>query len=234
MTEYYLQFDLRSILVGDNSFLFLLETLLRTIVMFCVILFSLRLLGKRGIKQLSVFELGVIIGLGSAAGDPMFYKEVGLLTGIAVFVAVLALYKLVTYLINHNEKFEKFVEGDPVCILKDGKLLPENFRKESIALEELFMQLRLGNVSQLGQVEQAILETNGEVSIFYYPDKEVVYGLPIIPSVSDQKQKSILTKGLYSCASCGFTQTLEASPACICEKCRKTEWVKSVNDKRIS
>ncbi len=176
----FLEIDWKSILLGENEWIFLLETAARSVFMFLVILFSLRVLGKRGVKQLSVFELGVIIGLGSAAGDPMFYKEVGLLAGLMVFVIVIALYKLVTVLISKNEKFEQFVEGNPVCILKDGKLLFKNFEKEPIALDEFFMQLRLDSVSQLGQVEQAFLETNGEVSIFYYEDEKVKPGLPIL------------------------------------------------------
>lgn len=70
-------FDLKQILLGSEEWSFLLETVLRTSIMFLIIIFGLRLLGKRGVKQLSVFELVVIIGLGSAAGDPMFYKDVG-------------------------------------------------------------------------------------------------------------------------------------------------------------
>jgi uncharacterized membrane protein YcaP (DUF421 family) len=65
---------------------FLPEVALRTFFMFFVILTSLRILGKRSVAQLSVFELGVIIGLGSAAGDPMFYKDVGLLPGVVVLL----------------------------------------------------------------------------------------------------------------------------------------------------
>lgn len=84
--------DWKTLLLGTDNWSFLLETILRTSVMFVLILVSLRVLGKRGVKQLSVFELVVIIGLGSAAGDPMFYKNVGLLTTITVFSMVVVLY----------------------------------------------------------------------------------------------------------------------------------------------
>src|SRR5688572_14786453 len=121
-----------SLLLGNEKWSFLFETAFRTMIMFIVILLSLRVLGKRGIKQLSVFELGVIIGLGSAAGDPMFYRDVGLLAGMMVFVIVLALYRLITYLINRFARFEQFVEGKPTCIVKDGCFLVTNFEKEPI------------------------------------------------------------------------------------------------------
>src|SRR5215218_2598987 len=106
-TTFLLQINWKDFLIGEQEWGFLAEAAIRSLVMFTVILVSLRLLGKRGIKQLSVFELGVIIGLGSAAGDPMFYKDVGLLPGMLVFLTVVTLYRLVTYLINHSEKIER-------------------------------------------------------------------------------------------------------------------------------
>ena len=93
-----IQLDWKSLLLGSEKWEFLFETAFRTFVMFMVILLYLRLFGKRGVKQLSVFELGVIIGLGSAAGDPMFYKEVGLLPGVLVFSIVFGLYRFITFL----------------------------------------------------------------------------------------------------------------------------------------
>ena len=84
-------FDWQQLLLGGEKWGFLLETVLRTFFMFLIILTALRLLGKRGVKQLSVFELVVIIGLGSAAGDPMFYKDVGLLPALVVFIMLIVL-----------------------------------------------------------------------------------------------------------------------------------------------
>lgn len=94
----------KTLLLGEEKWNFLTEVALRSFVMFLVIVLTLRLLGKRGIKQLSVFELGVIIGLGSAAGDPMFYKDVGLLPGIIVFIMIIGLYKLIAFLINRSDR----------------------------------------------------------------------------------------------------------------------------------
>ncbi|RYG40787.1 MAG: DUF421 domain-containing protein, partial [Chitinophagaceae bacterium] len=90
-------FSWKELLLGDQEWDFLPEVGLRTFVMFAVILIGLSILGKRGVKQLSVFELVVIIGLGSAAGDPMFYKDVGLIPAFIVFAIVISLYSLVTH-----------------------------------------------------------------------------------------------------------------------------------------
>jgi uncharacterized membrane protein YcaP (DUF421 family) len=201
--------------------------------MFTIVLTSLRLLGKRGVKQLSVFELVVIIGLGSAAGDPMFYKDVGLLPALIVFTMVVTLYIFVTYLVGKNKKFEAVVEGKAVCLIKDGVFSIENFKKEILAQDEFFAELRLKGVSQLGQVEEAIEESSGSISIFYYPDEEVKYGLPIMPVSLEASPEKIDKAGYYSCTFCGYTEKLEPAVKHKCPTCQKTKWVKSSNKKRI-
>jgi uncharacterized membrane protein YcaP (DUF421 family) len=82
-------FSWKELLLGSEEWNFLPEVAIRTLVMFTIILIGLSILGKRGVKQLSVFELVVIIGLGSAAGDPMFYKDVGLIPAIIVFIIII-------------------------------------------------------------------------------------------------------------------------------------------------
>ena len=82
------------LLVGKEGIFFLLEIAFRSFIMFILVLILLRLTGKRSIKQLSIFEIVMIIALGSAAGDPMIYKEIGILQATVVFIVVLISYKL--------------------------------------------------------------------------------------------------------------------------------------------
>jgi uncharacterized membrane protein YcaP (DUF421 family) len=226
-------FAWKELLLGGEDWSFLLETFLRTLIMFIVILVSLRLLGKRGVKQLSVFELVVIIGLGSAAGDPMFYKDVGILPALIVFTLIVSLYTLVTYLVGKHKKFELLVEGKPVCLIKDGQFSIENFKKETLGADEFFAELRMQGVSQLGQIEEAIEESSGNISIFYYPDEKVKYGLPIMPDTLDRTTKKITEAGYYSCLFCGHTDKLQPANEHVCHACKKVEWVKASNKKRI-
>src|SRR6188768_2352048 len=113
-------FNWKELLLGSEEWNFLPEVAIRTLVMFTIVLISLRILGKRGVKQLSVFELVVIIGLGSAAGDPMFYKDVGLLPALIVFSMIISLYLLVTFFVGKNKKFEALIEGKPICLISNG------------------------------------------------------------------------------------------------------------------
>lgn len=234
---YFLQvsggFSWKELLMGSEEWSFLAETVLRSFIMFIVILISLRILGKRGVKQLSVFELVVIIGLGSAAGDPMFYKDVGILPAIIVFIMVVSLYSAITFLVGTNKKFEALVEGKPVCLIKNGVFAIDNFKKEVLGEDEFFAELRIASISQLGQVEEAILESSGQISIFYFPEDEIKYGLPILPGLLDEAFIQITAEGYHSCIFCGYTEIFEPVQEQICPLCKKNEWIKASNKKRI-
>lgn len=226
-------FSWHEFLLGSEGWDFLPEVASRTLIMFAVILISLSILGKRGVRQLSVFELVVIIGLGSAAGDPMFYKDVGIVPPLVVFIIIVSLYIFVTQLVGKSRKMESLVEGRPVCLVEAGRFAISKFSKEPLGQDEFFAELRVRGVSQLGQVRQAIEETNGELSVFFFPDEEVQYGLPILPHILEQKTKEIKKKGHFACIFCGFTKELEPVEHFACPVCRKDEWVWASNERRV-
>lgn len=228
------QFSWKELFLGDQEWSFLPEVIIRSLVMFAVILFSLSILGKRGVKQLSVFELVVIIGLGSAAGDPMFYKEVGLIPALIVFTIVIGLYIFVTHMVGRSKKMERLVEGKPICLIEGGRFAIDNFSKENLGQDEFFAELRLKGVSHLGQVENAIIETNGDISVFYFEDRDVKYGLPVMPDSLEHQTKTISKAGYYSCTFCGNTEKLEPTAHHICHECGKEKWVVASNRRRIT
>lgn len=219
--------ELNNLLFGDESVEFLLEVLLRSIIMFCFILIALRTSGKRGIKQLSIFELVIIIGLGSAAGDPMFYKDVGIVPAIIVFAVVVGLYRSVTWLSGKFLPFEHLIEGKPIYLIREGKFSIAEFDKEDLSQDEFFAELRLKSVEHLGQVRNAIVETSGSISLLFYEDSEVRPGLPLYPDLYQKKDVQISKPGLYACAYCGHTEEINA-PKC-CPVCKHNEWVQAIS-----
>lgn len=226
--------NLQELMFGNESIAFLLEIALRTFLMFILVLILLRLTGKRSIKQLSIFEIVMIIALGSAAGDPMIYKEIGILQAFVVFLIVLISYKVITYLITKSEKIEIFLEGKAIYIVHDGHAALESIHHTDLAVDEFFAELRVLNIQHLGQVKEAILETSGHVSILYYEDIDVKPGLPIWPKEWSKKSKIIKQEDLYACSLCGFTLSLAAGEGGRCPFCKKNkEWVKAIADKRI-
>lgn len=223
--------EINDFLFGDNGSSFLLSIVLRTFVMFLMILIFLRLLGKRGIKQLSVFELVVILGLGSAAGDPMIYKEIGVISALIAFTVVTICYKLLTVLVFRFKWIETLVEGKEVYIIKKGKFSTGEFKKESLSKDEFFMELRLRGVFHLGQVEYAILETTGEVSVYFFDQNKIKYGSPILPDSLNKPIKTFEADTFYSCTFCGHTEKRTIEESFLCSHCNKNEWVKASNRK---
>lgn len=226
--------NFKEILLGAEDISFLIEVFCRTVLMFFIILFSLRLLGKKGVKQLSVFELVVIIGLGSAAGDPMFYKEVGIISAVCVFIVVIILYKGATFLIFKFKPIENVMEGKPIYLIEHGEFQIDNFKKETLSADEFFAELRLSGVSHLGQVELAILEINGDVSVFFYPSEQTQFGLPILPNALANPIETITISNWYSCSFCGFSEFLVPLKTYKCPRCHKSKWVLASDKKRVN
>jgi len=221
------------ILLNDLPASFLLEVLFRTAIMFTVLLVALRFTGKRGVKQLSIFEIVIIIALGSAAGDPMFYEDVGILPAICAFVVVIACYRLVTWLTGKYKWFEELLEGRTELLVENGVFSVLKFEKEEIAQDEFFSELRHKSVEHLGQVRYAFLEPSGNISVYFFSNDEVKPGLPLLPSLFNLKSKTIDREGLYACANCGYTKDLVPGHA-VCPLCQEDEWVEAIMTLRIS
>lgn len=225
--------DWTKLLLGKEDWKFLIEIAIRTSIMYIIILSGLRLLGKRGVKQLSIFELVVIISLGSAAGDPMFYKEVGLIVPLVVFAIIVGAYRFTTYLTAKSSKIDDLVEGKCTYLIRNGTFSIENFSKEGLAHDEFFSELRQYSISHLGQVDTAILETSGSLSVYFYADEDVKYGLPILPALFKAGHCVIAGEGKYACCFCGNVEELQPKKHYACKKCKHDKWVKSINSRRI-
>jgi uncharacterized membrane protein YcaP (DUF421 family) len=159
-----MEFD--RIFLGDLTVALVLEIVLRTAVMYLYTLALVRVLGKRGLGQLSPFELVIIVALGSAVGDPMFYTDVPLIHGIIVITAVVALERVLVKLTERNRGVERLIESVPVLLVRDGILLAEALDQEDLSQSEVFMGLREKGVEHLGEVRRAYLEPSGHISVF--------------------------------------------------------------------
>lgn len=219
--------------MNDMAGNFLLEVALRSLIMFITLLIVLKFAGKRGIKQLSIFELVIIISLGSAAGDPMFYEDVGIVHGIIVLLVVLLLYRALTWITGKSPRLERLLEGDPECLLQDGKLTEQQFAHDNLGRDEFFSVLRVRGVEHLGQVREAYLETSGDISVFFYPDEQVKPGLPILPHALKHTQTLISEASQYCCCRCGEVTPL-AFGSHTCNTCNGNSWILPVSSKRIT
>lgn len=224
--------DWRAIFINDLDWEFAFEIIMRTFIMFAFILIFLRTSGKKGVKQLSIFEVAIIIGLGSAAGDPMLNKENGIFPALIVFATILGFYRVITWIAMRNEKFERVLEGDATYIIEEGRFNLDT-GDETYAKDEFFSEMRQQSIEHLGQVRTAILEPNGNVSFLFYEDKEVKPGLPVMPKLYKRKVENITEPGNYACAFCGNTEHINHGSK-TCDRCKKNAWVTALSTRRLS
>ena len=159
-------FDLHRMFLGDMPILFMLEVVFRTAFMYGYTLLAARFIGKRGLGQLTPFEFIVVIVLGSAAGDPMFYPDVPLLHGVAVLTTVVILERFLGYLTRKSTKARTFIESTPALVISNGEMNTKVLEEEQINEEEIRMQLRMQGVEDVARVKKAYLEPSGKLSIF--------------------------------------------------------------------
>lgn len=152
-------FDLQRMLLHEFPLMFVAEVALRALLAFAAVFIFLKVSGRRGIRQLSVFELVIILTLGSAAGDVSFYEDVPLLPVAAVFVTLLFLYRFTVYLMNRSPRFGVWLEGRPVTIIRDGIYELRSLDSLNISADEFFMELRQQGSSTLVRYGSAFWKT---------------------------------------------------------------------------
>ncbi|MDP9494288.1 MAG: DUF421 domain-containing protein, partial [Actinomycetota bacterium] len=160
---------------------FTLEIVLRTIIMYSYTLAIVRVLGKRGLGHLSPFELVIIVALGSAVGDPMFYPDVPLLHGIIVITVVVGMQRVLEEITERAPRLETILESKVRRLVKDGVVDDQALERESLSETELFSALREREIEHLGQVRLAYLEPSGMITVFKVTDEAVAQGRSVLP-----------------------------------------------------
>lgn len=224
--------DLQDILILDTTWNFVGELLIRCFLMYVMIIVVLRLTGKRGVRQLSIFEVAIILCLGSIAGDPMFTEDLPLIQALIVMITIIGLYRTTTWLMMKYQPFEDLLEGKASYIVKNGQLVIEEIKKGKMSHDEFFSEMRQQSVEHLGQVRVGLLESDGKLSILYYPDDQVRYGLPLFPQACEIVTE-IKTNQIYACVYCGHVSHI-AKPHTPCERCDCCEWTEAMNCTRIT
>lgn len=211
---------------------FLYEIALRSVFMFFFILCVLRLSGRRGVRQLTLFEVAIILGLGSAAGDPMFQEDIPILNALAVLFSVIVFYKLMTWAASRSAVINKVLEGELKVIIREGVFDVENERKGIFSEKEFFTELRNQSVEHLGQVRIGILEVDGTISLLFYANEAVRYGLPLFPD-DYQPLNDERIKGPVACMYCGHVKVKLESIRISCPRCKHNVWTLAMNKKRV-
>ena len=157
--------DWHRLFVGLVPSLYLFEIALRIVMLFLLLLLIIRLLGKREQQNLSPMQQMLMIALGSAAGDVMLYPQVSVAYAALVLIGVTLLTVAMENLANRSQKVRDYLESRPRVIVHNGVVDYQALRSERTTERELFASLRAAGAVGLAQVELAILEVTGGISV---------------------------------------------------------------------
>ncbi|WP_147198481.1 YetF domain-containing protein [Pantoea sp. MBD-2R] len=225
-------FDWHRFLLNDLELTFLIEVAARVFFAYLIVFIFLKVSGRRGIRQLSLFELVIVLTLGSASGDVTFYDDVPVLPVTMVFVVLLVLYRLTTFLTARSARFSKLIEGQVITLIQNGLYKLDSLDGLNISEDEFFMELRQEGVEHLGQIRLALIELDGDISIYYYDRDAVRPGLSVLPPEHRQDFVIVPEEALYACNHCGLTQRLNAQQRLVCPRCQRERWSKALATQR--
>ena len=149
----------------------MLITFFRAIFLYIIVLIVMRLMGKREIGQLQPFELAISIMIADLASIPMTETGVPISNGIIPILGLLVMHLIISIINMKSLKAREVICGKPTILIYRGKIDEKALKKERFTLNELEERLRGNNVVNLGDVEYAILETSGQVTVIQKPEK---------------------------------------------------------------
>ena len=143
----------------------MLFTFIRSILLYIIVLVVMRLMGKREIGQLQPFELAISIMIADLASTPMADAGIPISNGIIPILALLVMHLVISILNIKSIRAREILCGKPSILIYRGRIDEKQLKKERFTVNELEERLRGNNVVNIGDVEYAILETSGQVTV---------------------------------------------------------------------
>lgn len=169
----------------------MLVVLIRSIILYISVLIALRVMGKGGIAEMNAFDLVITLLIAEVAAIPMQDNNIPMLYGIASITGLVFLEILISYISLKSRTMSKILSGSPAILIDKSKLNYKQLKKERVSIEELLEELRTQGYFNLKEVQYAILETSGDLSIVpstsYDPNKTNTFKHLPLPVIIDGK-----------------------------------------------
>lgn len=143
----------------------MLVLLVRTLFLYLLVVIAMRMMGKRQVGELQPSELVTAIMISDVASIPMQNTGVPLLSGVIPILTLLAAELVISFISLKNRNIRRFFSGRPSVLIRGGKIDEKEMRNQRFSIEDLLEELRIGGYADISQVEFAMLETNGQISV---------------------------------------------------------------------
>jgi len=148
----------------------LLQIVLRTGVIYLLVLIGVRLSGKREVGQMTPFDLTLLLLLSNSVQNAMTGPDTSLLGGAVAASTLLILNYLVANVSGGNRRLRRLIEGEPSLLVHDGKVIESHMARERVSMDELHRALREHGINSCDQVALAVLEVDGSISCLKYDE----------------------------------------------------------------
>ncbi len=139
--------------------------IIRTLILYIIVIFSMRLMGKRQIGELQPSELVVAIMISDLASVPMQAVEIPLMSGVIPVITLIVAEIIMSFLSLKSKTARKILSGEPSIIIYNGHINQHEMEKLRFNINDLLEELRMNNYPNIADIDCAVLETNGEISI---------------------------------------------------------------------
>jgi uncharacterized membrane protein YcaP (DUF421 family) len=208
--------------MGEVPPLFLLEVVVRILIIFLLLIISMRLLGLRMAAQLNRLELLALFALAAAIGVPLQVPDRGLLPAVVIAIVVVAVGRLFTYFAYRNQYFEQLITDNYAVVVKDGVLQMKDLKQTRLTVERLKQQLRSEGIRHLGEVDRLYFEAKGAFSMITASEPKP--GLPVLPDFDEAFLREQKETPQMVCCTCGFTKQENTAPDQACPNCGYNQW----------
>ena len=152
----------------------MVTALIRTAILYILLIVGLRLTGKRQIGELEPIELVLAMLLSDLSSVPMQDFAIPLINGVVPIITLLCLSTLLSHVNLRSVRLRRLICGEPTLIISDGRVMQDAMRRNRLTLDELMEELRGQGIHDLRTVKHAVLETSGKLSVLLYPQHQPV------------------------------------------------------------
>ena len=167
-------------------------SIIRTVILYAFVVFSVRIMGKRQISDMQPSELVITLIISEIAAIPMQNTSQPLISGVIPVLVLVALEIIASVIMMKSGKFRKLVCGSPIVVIRDGEILQNEMRRLRLTTEDLCVQLRQQNIFSIEDVQYCIVETNGKVSVLEKPQSRQPSAKDFGIEISDNKIETVV------------------------------------------
>ena len=166
----------------------------RTVIVYILLLFSIKMMGKRQIGELEVSELISALIMSEIAALPIADSDIPLLNAVIPILFIVSLEIIISSVKNKSEKLKKYIDGEPSFIIYKGRLMQKSLIENRISINELLSEFRLQGIGDIKEVYYAVLEQNGKISVIERGKSEKIAHTIIVDQ--EIKEESLSRLGL--------------------------------------